>query len=482
MIAVYALPSRVLPFIAAAVGLLLVVGSLTLWARRTGDLALITALVSLGAIGVAWNGLPRLESIGPFAVGLAFFDVAFVAALLMLAVGSLRRRIVVPVPSWLLLAAGGLLTASLLATLFGGDVVESTTVGYLAKVGKAQPTSESDLVATFRLGLALFVVPVLIATVTSSWGRATVIADIWVASAAVSAGVALLDLVTAVGVGEAVTGVPWREGQEAGLAVHPTHLALSCGMALPVALGSVGFGRGSRRAIAMVMSALLGLGMLASASRVGLLGVPVAIMLALLLLPFRRTLFLAVLVGGLFAAGGTTLVLAAQPSLLGVDRLIGNDPSAAASNTARLDEIEVSLANIEAYPLTGVGFGAARRAHNLYLQFLESSGIVGLAAFLAFVWGVVSLGWHLRRSTSGVPPEGRQLAGALLAALGIWLFSGLVQSPIVDRYIYVPVGVVIGLSVAARRNQAIPTGDPVAAASPGPPLKPISSSYAKPGV
>jgi hypothetical protein len=82
---------------------------------------------------------------------------------------------------------------------------------------------------------------------------------------------------------------------------------------------------------------------------------------------------------------------------------------------------------------------------------------------------------RLRRDKR-LPRDGPLLAGTLTISFAVWFISGLLQNQIADRYIYVPLGLLLGLGVAAgangvRRGRSEPvpvlTRPPVLAREPG---------------
>lgn len=407
------------------------------WLGQSPAQPATTVLVGLGVIAVTWNGLRGTGGVAPF-------DVLFGVALLGLGLAFLRGGGVVPLPGWLLLAAASFVGAALITELFVPDppreVVGTLAQRYLTQVGSS-PEDESDLVGLIRLELAVVAVPVLIGAVASSWRRAQLIADLWLLSAVVSAGVASLDLLAGTGIAELTTGLPPLEGRETGLASHSNHLALASAMALPVALGRASSPRGLYRALAIAGSAVLVVGILASGSRAGFVAMLAAVGLSALLLGGVR----GRLAWGVIAlvVAGSLVVLTVGSNFVTFERL-ANNAGATQSNTEREGQLDRSLSVVKAHGLTGVGFATVRDAHNLYLQIVQAGGIVAVTAFGIFAFGAIRLGWRLSRD-SRAPPESTRLAAALTASLCVWLIAGLVQNPVSDRYIYVPFGVLLGL-------------------------------------
>ncbi len=102
----------------------------------------------------------------------------------------------------------------------------------------------------------------------------------------------------------------------------------------------------------------------------------------------------------------------------------------------------------------GHGFEYVRGAHDIYLQLLHAGGIVALAGFLSFAVGITVTGVRLGRSAA-VPEHLQGLARASVASLAVWLAAGgVVSTPIFDRYLYIPAGLVIAIWVLRRKSEA----------------------------
>jgi O-antigen ligase len=411
-------------------------------------------LTAFAVISVTWNGVPPEDAAAP--------DLFLLAALAVLGYCWAQNTVQVPIPGWLVAAAGFLLAAQLIAFLVIPDPPADQPPSFTPP-GPA-------LVTLARVELAILFVPILIGAVATSWRRASLIADLWVASATISAAVATVDSATGAGIGTSITGFQ-EEGRIAGLALHANTFALTCAMTLPVSLLRSAQLRGWGRAAAIAATGVLLLGIVASGSRVGLLSAVLAVGFMGLLIAKLRGRILA---AGLAAVVALGLVAALAPSgnslFSAFDRL-GGGGSAAGANTQRFDQFRESVDIALDYPVTGVGFQVIADAHSLPVQFLESAGFLGVVALILYATGAIGTGLRLIRDRS-LPRGISDLAGALTASIAVWLISGLAQNQVADRYIYVPVGVLLGLTVAAasaksrkrrseRRPEPLPRRPPV---------------------
>lgn len=450
-------------------GLIVLVGALMLW------LAII--LVGLhagegaGGVGGAWHpGLMVLAGLAVFTVtwngvrpgGLSPPDLLLIAALGAVIFCWVQDSVRVPIPGWLVGAAVGLFAAQMIARFF-------VPLPPLDPPPVFTPPG-SPFVTLARFELGFLVVPIVIGAVASSWQRANLIANLWVIGATISATVAMFDSVTGAGIGASITGFEYGN-RAAGLAIHPNHLALPCAMALPIALLRAVQLEGKGRAAAIVATGVLGAGILASGSRVGLFAALLAVGLMGLLISKLRSRILAV---GLGAAVLLLLTVSLVPDgnslFIGIDRLAGGEDSSLADGQ-RADQLRESVAILKDHPVTGVGFQTIADAHSLPIQFWEAGGLLGLLSMLLYVTGVLGTGFTLLRDRS-LSEEISTLAGAMTVSFSVWLIAGLLQNQIADRYIYMPVGLLLGLAVAANawraasaqsepRSGAPPARDPV---------------------
>jgi O-Antigen ligase len=416
---------------------------------------ILVMLTGLAVVSVTWNGVPPADAAAP--------DLFLLAALAALAYCWAQDSVRVPIPGWLVAAAACLLAAQLIAELFVPEPPVDQPPSFT-------PTG-SPLVTLARVELGLLIVPILVGAVASSWRRANLIANLYLASATVSAAVATFDSATGAGIGLSITSVDPEAGRVAGLAIHSNAFALSCAMALPIALLRSAQLRGRGRAVAIAAAGMLLLGILASGSRVGLLSAVLAIGLMGLLIAKLRGRILA---AGLAAVVALVVVAAIAPAgnslFSGFDRL-GGGGTAPGANSQRFDQFRESLDIAIDYPVTGVGFQVIADAHSLPVQFWEAAGFLGVLALILYVTGVFATGFRLmkdRRLPRGIP----DFAGALTISFAVWLISGLFQNQIADRYIYVPVGLLLGLTLAAKAWSPAPepsTPDPAPPPSGPPP-------------
>lgn len=426
------LPAAGLLLVAGVIGLGLLVG-LVRYRADGGDERtwhpIVMVLTGAAVVSITWNGFRSGGTSPP--------DLLLLAALAAVGYCWFQGSIELPLPGWLLGAAGLLVFAQLLNEFF---LVPNPPVDPPPSYTPPGPA----LLTMARFDLAFLVVPIVIGAVASSWRRVNLMANLWLLSATISAAIATFDGVTGASLGATVTGVR-DAGRAAGLTVHPNHLALVCSMTLPLALVRVVQLQGRERLMAITSVCFLILGGLVSGSRIGLFSLVVAVALTAILLPRLRARVIAV---GVTAVVLMLLVGHANPLSIGLDRLSGGGDAAGATEK-RTAQLEDSFNIALDHPVTGVGFTVVADAHSLPLQFWETAGFAGILAILLYTTGVVGTGLRLRRDRR-LPRGSPEFAAALIICYAVWLIAGLLENQIAERFIYVPVGLLLGLALTAK--------------------------------
>jgi O-antigen ligase len=133
-------------------------------------------------------------------------------------------------------------------------------------------------------------------------------------------------------------------------------------------------------------------------------------------------------------------------TLIAVDRLSGS-VSTIQSDSIRHTFYSNALSEVKAHPISGIGFQALRASHNLYLELWQSGGVFALLSLCILVGGALSLALRLIRHA---PAEAgmENFTAALLASMITWLVCALAQPAVYDRYLYIPIGLLLGLAGA----------------------------------
>jgi O-antigen ligase len=425
--------------LAGATGLAVI----ALVARRIGAtdaLGWATAVVSLSVLLASWNGVR--------APGGAIGDVVLAMSLPFLLLAVLHREARVFVPPWIVWAAAGFISAAALsaltAPLFQTARIYLPTSFVAGQLGSSFGHS-SDLEGLIRFLFAATIFPVILGVVGQRSQFALVAC--WIAGVALNCVIALSDTLGPTSVGEAISGFGWS-GRASALSIQPNALAAACAMLLPIPLAGLITPRWRRGALVLV--GLLLATILSTGSRAGLFGAVIALVVTPILVPSLRSALprygatVAVL-----AIIGLVVLTAVTSDLVIVDRLSG-DISVADSDAERRAIYESALEAIAARPVTGIGFSVINDAHNIWLQLASAGGVIAVAAFIVYLAGI----WRLSRRRTVASAATTQWRGALLACVLTWITAGLLQNQISDRFLYVPVGLL--LADAARERFSHP--------------------------
>jgi len=469
------LPSAGLLVLGGVIGLALVVSLIRFRAKAVTDERtwhpVVMVLTGLAVATICWNGFRSGGTSPP--------DLILIAAFFGVGYCWFQNTIKVPLPGWLLGAAGIMFAVQFLDQFF---IVPNPPPDPPPSFTPPGP----PIITMLRFELAFLIVPIVIGAVASSWRRANLLANLFVLSAVVSSMIAVVDGFTGAGLGQSITGVIVDNlgNRPAGLTNHPNTFALTCSMTIPIALLRSFQFRGLGRVVAIGAALILIGGILVSGSRVGLVALVVSIFLTSLLLPkLRARVVVIALVGAIL-----TLIVVPNhnPLLEGISRLSGGGDSGLA-NGQRSSQFSESLHLALGHPVTGIGYQVVADAHSLPLQFWETAGFLGIMALIIYAWGTFHTAWRLYRDPAGLPRGSPQFIGALSISFAVWLLAGLGQNEIADRYIFVPVGLLLGLGIAANEGRkrlndngagtldALPSGNGAASAPPRTERVPVAS-------
>jgi O-antigen ligase len=409
----------------------------------------VFALVAVGVLLVTFNAVRPVPSA-------TAADLVFAVALLGIVLTPLDSHWTArPIaPAWLLTAAGLLLCAALLVGIFPARPSQAVTQVLSGVASNAGASSEfpavSNAGAAVRLVGTLVFLPVLIALAANSRRRILVLADVWIAGAAFGALLGALGYLGVAGVAHLIAGGSDFQGsgvpRVAGLSTHSNHFALASAMALPVAATRLGQANGRTRVYFSVVVLVLISAIAISGSRAGLIGGLFGLALLTVLRPESRKGVVRTVIVAVMLAGVVAVVLSPPPT---VERL-SNAESAATSTQQRKAVYTAVWHDVRQRPLIGHGFQYVRGSEDIYLQLLDAGGIIALGGFGIFAIGSLTSGFRLGRRDS-LPDDMQSLARAACASLAVWLIAaGIVLPAIFDRYLYVPVGLIIAISASGR--------------------------------
>lgn len=333
-----------------------------------------------------------------------------------------------------------------------------------------------SMLPSLRFGITLGLMPLVIMFATTTPRRLQALVDLWLLAAAANSVVAALDLFGGTNIGLSLTSIDYVGITEraTGLTNHPNHLGLVAAMALPVAVARLGAG-GWRALAALGLVPLLLVGVFASGSRGAFIAAAAGVVILFAFGAATRRLRTTLLLFGVPVVAFVVLiaVIGNNELLTGsvtVERLAGGG-GATLSDNARRVTLSRSLGEALENPLVGDGFEEVRTAHNIYVQLLQAGGILALIGFATFAIAVVRRARRLSLASSGSPPWLMTLAAANGASIYVWLLFGMVGTAVYDRYLYVPVGVVLALGLIHRRRFAAREPPQAGSSPPSPPSR-----------
>jgi O-antigen ligase len=333
-------------------------------------------------------------------------------------------------------------------TLVAGAVISSVL----------STAAAASLAVAVEYAVAAFIAPLIIGEASKPARWLVRFADLWLVSAGLNCVVALLDFLGVTAVGRSLLGREFLH-RVSGLTVHPNHLGIVAGMALPVAVAQMASTSSRlRRIFYGLLSASMALGVLVSGSRSAFAGTVAGLLfLFIIAVRARSRIMLYVYGGGLIGVALVSLAvaLATHNGFITLQRLAGVDTGQTAET--RFSSYRDALAGFASSPIVGHGFQLIVQTHDIYLQLLQAGGLLALGAFAAYVVGTLRLAWQLGHNPL-VPAPSRLLIAGLSASILVWLINGLAENQLYDRYLYVPIGLLLGLSFVFSGPSATRTG------------------------
>lgn len=286
----------------------------------------------------------------------------------------------------------------------------------------------------------------------------TTAAAAWVATVAINGVAALVQF----GFGNVIPGATAAWGRMAGLTDHFNDLGGSSGLVLPTAIMLAVIARGRTAVLAWTATGLIAAGLLLSGSVggvvAGIAGCMAVIATGRVNIGRKAMITLGIGVSALLIGTLILTALGVQTPLARVDVAAG----AGGTFASRVQTYEQALWSISLDPIVGTGLsqGPTRTGydvHSLILGAWYQTGIVGLAGmFLIVVAGSAASISAARRHRR--PPFSMLVAGIVGSYAG-FLVLGLAQPLLIQRYAWVPLALLLALSVQLR-GRGRPSGQP----------------------
>lgn len=391
-----------------------------------------------------WNAI-RIGS------GLALEDLLMALAFLAVLWQVIVHGRSVAFPPAIVVAACGLAITGLVVALYPPPALLTANplIQQAAVLSLIPIKSRHNLGSLAKFEVAILLMPLMVGVVSTTRSRALRVADIWAIGAIISAAVATADMIGITHISRTVLGLPYSSSRQSGLTLQPNHLALACALVLPLVVMWLTRSR-SWRIGGVVGITLLVLGIYASRSRGAEALAPFAVAFGFVVAPQLRPRLIAFAPAlALFAILALLTSTGVLGDILHNARLTSNPTSVAISDLQRTEVLSYSVRAFEARPVTGVGYTVIDDAHDIYIQLLAAGGVVGLGSFVVMMIGAFGLVRRLWRSPDQLH------AAALGAGLVVWMLDGIFENQITDRYLYVPIAVLVALvglqTVGAKR-------------------------------
>jgi hypothetical protein len=230
-----------------------------------------------------------------------------------------------------------------------------------------------------------------------------------------------------------------------GLTDHPNTLAMTAAISIPIAMYFLA--TMSRKWLAAAALVVLFGGILASGSRGAQVAAPVCAIGAMLAMPKGGSLAITRWISVLGAVSGGLVILMVIPSRVrqGVFRIFDGSQDALGSDSERVKLLRAGVEDWYSNPVFGSGISHIVEAHNIYVQFLASGGLVLAMAMLVYFFFVFRECWQLSEHQN-------VYARFLMISIGTWLVLGLVENAVTDRYLYYAVGCIAALASVTWRK------------------------------
>jgi len=411
---------------------------------------------------VTWNGL-RVAGGGAS-------NLFMVAAFLVVPLYVVQTRRAVPFPPWLFVAAGGFVVAAMVAYVFPPEhgLLSRSLISFRTEFQSETPLGflvpRSDFFMLVKFETALLLIPLLIAAVATTKERIERLMDLFLLSAVVNAAVALVDFL-----GVPIAPYATVAGRSSGLTIHPNYLALTCTVAIPLAVWWISRG-GPWRLRGVIGLTLLLAGSYTSGSRAGAVTAVLGIVLTVAALPSLRPALRYVIPAGLAALIPLSLFTPLGGHILEQVRLGGSNTSG--SDAARAHLADIASDQFKADPVQGVGMGVIEDAHNIYLQLLAAGGLIAMTSFLIYVGGLAN---SVRRAFRG-PLRDPAVAAGL--SVFVWLVNGRYDAQLADKYLYVVPGFLVAIGYVATIRAPAPERPPRPAPAEREPVRARTPSLA----
>jgi hypothetical protein len=459
----FALENGTLGLIAgAAAGVLAIILVVTSFDLIT--LALATSVVA--SFTLSWNGF----FIGPLRPG----DVLALLAVMLFLLGNDGKHLP-RVPFWMWQIVVGIVLVVALNVIFppSDRFVASRTIIQLhnkTAISLKSGFLTANLLTGAKFIIAVAVVPamfVFAALYVRNYARKLIV--LFAVGAALSGWVAILAMYGLDTINLFIGTHGGHGTRQIGLASHPNYLAAGVVIAVPIGVWLLFEADRTSRLLGAFTVGGCVLGTYASGSRGGSVTIVGAVGLSLMLIPAARKWLFPVILTAVTAVIAMFLFVPSSVDAIGATtRLFGTSASHVTgfSDLSRTILADQAWRDFDYSPIHGIGLQVSFDAQTVYLQILQSGGIVLMATLMFYYFASILVSFRLIPRYS--------LAAALCTSVVASLVLDLFEADLTDRFYYVPIGAILAISVldGLRSEAAEDVAEEPAVASPEPPPRP----------
>ena len=226
--------------------------------------------------------------------------------------------------------------------------------------------------------------------------------------------------------------------RQVGMAWQPNYLAAGVVLAVPVGIWLLVEKSTNSRWLGLFVTLGCVLGAYASGSRGGAVCVVGAVGISILVIPNARKFAVPSFFVAITAVNAIVLLVPDfGREILKATRLVGASQVTDPSNQARSIAAAQAWRDFLHSPIHGIGYQVSFDAQTVYLQLIQSGGLLIFAAMLVYNFGAVFSSWKMIR----LDPLAAALCASVLSSLALNIF----EADITDRFYYVPIAAIVAL-------------------------------------
>lgn len=317
----------------------------------------------------------------------------------------------------------------------------------------------ADLTVLLKVLIAFYILPYIIAdTVRSDKAIRYVILG-YVLSAIINVLVSFFDSLHLTNIQQwlsiSTVGGWTYEKRFNGLMMHPNQMGQQCAIAIFLMISVFPKTKGYKiKALWAGSFLLLAFGVVGSGSRGSLLAV-FLMGLMLFFIYCRRYILqpskiISIVAMAVFLVALNVYLNMQSDSQGAFTRLFSSGDGVDVSTETRAALYFEALKDFLSNPATGIGFSHVGGVPNVYIQFLQGTGVVGVLAFFVYVMPPL---WMSRKLLN--PHRYDLLTLGAASAVGVFLLVCVTQNQIYARFILIPMGILWALVRPARRRTCL---------------------------